>query len=105
MRADGKKVGTVKVRLFRPFPMEDMAKLLKGKKAVAVMDRAMSPGTGGALYSDVLQSLVGMDDAPLVINYVYGLGGRDVMPGQLTGVFEDLIKGNENRINYMGVRK
>lgn len=104
LRADGKKVGSLKIRLFRPFPAEDVAKMLKGKKAVAVMDRAMSPGTGGALYSDILQSVHDLKDAPKVTNYVYGLGGRDVMPGQLTEVFEDLMKGRGKRINYMGVR-
>lgn len=104
LRAEGKKVGSLKIRLFRPFPAEDVAKMLKGKKAVAVMDRAMSPGTGGALYSDILQSVHDLKDAPKVTNYVYGLGGRDVMPGQLTEVFEDLMKGRGKRINYMGVR-
>lgn len=104
LRAEGKKVGSLKIRLFRPFPAEDVAKMLKGKKAVAVMDRAMSPGTGGALYSDILQSVHDLKDAPKVTNYVYGLGGRDVMPGQLTEVFEDLMKERGKRINYMGVR-
>jgi len=104
LRAQGKKVGALKIRLFRPFPAEDVAKMLKGKKAVAVMDRAMSPGTGGALYSDITQSVYQMEDAPRVINYVYGLGGRDVMPAQLTEVYEDLMNGRGKRINYMGVR-
>jgi len=104
LRAEGKKVGALKIRLFRPFPVDDVAKLLEGKKAVAVMDRAMSPGTGGALYSDILQSVHDLKDGPKVINYIYGLGGRDVMPGQLTEVFETLMNGGGERINYMGVR-
>lgn len=104
LRAEGKKVGVMKIRLFRPFPAEDVARSLKGKKAVAVMDRAMSPGSGGALYSDVLQSVHDLKDAPKVTNYIYGLGGRDVMPDQLAEVFEDLMRGRGERINYMGVR-
>jgi pyruvate ferredoxin oxidoreductase alpha subunit len=105
LREQGHKVGTIKVRLFRPFPSDDLAALLKGKKAVAVMDRAMSPGTGGALYSDIVQSINEMKDAPRVTNYVYGLGGRDVMPEQLAGVFKEIMAGEGERINYMGVRK
>jgi len=105
MREQGHKVGTVKIRLFRPFPSDDLAAMLKGKKAVAVMDRAMSPGTGGALYSDIVQSLYSTEDAPKLTNYIYGLGGRDVMPEQLVGVFEEIMAGREDRINYMGVRK
>ncbi len=105
MREQGHKVGTVKIRLFRPFPSDDLAAMLKGKKAVAVMDRAMSPGTGGALYSDIVQSLYSTEDAPKLTNYIYGLGGRDVMPEQLVGVFEEIMAGRGDRINYMGVRK
>jgi pyruvate ferredoxin oxidoreductase alpha subunit len=104
MRERGSKVGSVKIRLFRPFPSEELAVILKGKKGVAVMDRALSPGTGGALYSDVLQSIHDMPDAPKVTDYIYGLGGRDVMPEQLEGVFEEVMAGNGERINYMGVR-
>lgn len=104
LRAQGKKVGAVKVRLFRPFPADDMAKLLKGKKAVAVLDRAMSPGTGAPLYMDVLESASRMEDAPRISNYVYGLGGRDIMPGQLSTVFEEIMAGKGERVNYLGVR-
>ncbi|MBN1109479.1 MAG: pyruvate ferredoxin oxidoreductase [Methanomassiliicoccales archaeon] len=104
MRERGSKVGSVKIRLFRPFPSEELAAILKGKKGVAVMDRALSPGTGGALYSDVLQSIHDIPDAPKVTNYIYGLGGRDVMPEQLEGVFEEVMAGNGERINFMGVR-
>jgi pyruvate ferredoxin oxidoreductase alpha subunit len=104
LRAQGKKVGAVKVRLFRPFPADDMAKFLKGKKAVAVLDRAMSPGTGAPLYMDVLESASRMKDAPTISNYVYGLGGRDIMPGQLSTVFEEIMTGKGERVNYLGVR-
>jgi pyruvate ferredoxin oxidoreductase alpha subunit len=105
LRAEGHKVGVVKVRLFRPFPDEDMTKMLKGKKAVAVMDRAMNPGTGGALYLDTLQSVSSMKNAPKISNYIYGLGGRDVMPEQLKEVFHEIMDGSGERVNYMGVRK
>lgn len=105
LRAQGKKVGAVKVRLFRPFPAADMAKFLEGKKGVAVMDRAMSPGTGSPLYMDVLESVSRLKSPPKVSDYVYGLGGRDLIPGQLTKVFEEVMAGKGERVNFMGVRK
>ncbi|MDD1772716.1 MAG: pyruvate ferredoxin oxidoreductase [Methanomassiliicoccales archaeon] len=105
LRARGKKVGAVKVRLFRPFPAADMAKFLEGKKGVAVMDRAMSPGTGSPLYMDVLESVSRLKSPPRVSNYVYGLGGRDLIPEQLTTVFEEVMAGKGERVNFMGVRK
>lgn len=105
LRAQGKKVGAVKVRMFRPFPAADMAKFLEGKKAVAVMDRAMSPGTGSPLYMDVLESVSRIKNPPRVSDYVYGLGGRDLIPGQLTTIFEEIMSGKGERVNFMGVRK
>jgi pyruvate ferredoxin oxidoreductase alpha subunit len=105
LRAHGKKVGAVKVRMFRPFPAADMAKFLEGKKAVAVMDRAMSPGTGSPLYMDVLESVSRLKSPPRVSDYVYGLGGRDLIPGQLTTIFEEIMSGKGERVNFMGVRK
>jgi len=105
LRAQGKKVGAVKVRMFRPFPAADMAKFLEGKKAVAVMDRAMSPGTGSPLYMDVLESVSRIKNPPRVNDYVYGLGGRDLIPGQLTTIFEEIMSGKGERVNFMGVRK
>jgi len=105
LRAEGKKVGAVKVRLFRPFPTKDLIELLMGKKAVAVLDRAMSPGTGAPLYMDVVEAASRMKRPPQISNYIYGLGGRDIMPEQLSSVFEEIIEGKGERINYLGVRK
>jgi pyruvate ferredoxin oxidoreductase alpha subunit len=105
LRAEGKKVGAVKVRLFRPFPTEDLVALLRGKKAVAVLDRAMSPGTGAPLYMDVVEAASRMKHPPRISNYIYGLGGRDIMPEQLSSVFGEIIEGKGERVNYLGVRK
>ena len=105
LRAEGKKVGAVKVRLFRPFPTEDLVALLRGKKAVAVLDRAMSPGTGAPLYMDVVEAASRMKRPPRISNYIYGLGGRDIMPEQLSSVFGEIIEGRGERVNYLGVRK
>jgi len=80
LRDEGKKVGLLKPRIFRPFPYEKIAEALKDMKAVAVLDRSSSPGAFGApLFTEIRNSLYDYDNRPKVVNYVYGLGGRDIM--------------------------
>ena len=93
MRAEGKKVGLVKIRVFRPFPKEELAAALCKVKAVAVMDKAESfNGQGGPLYAETCAALYGKKDAPMMIDYIYGLGGRDVRVESIRTVFEALEK-------------
>lgn len=93
MRAEGKKVGLVKIRVFRPFPKEELAAALCKVKAVAVMDKAESfNGQGGPLYAETCAALYGKENAPMMINYIYGLGGRDVRVESIRTVFEALEK-------------
>jgi len=91
LRAEGKKVGVLKVRVFRPFPAVDLAAALKGVKAVAVLDRAESFGAeGGPLFLEVRSALYDATERPAVVNYVYGLGGADVKLELMRDVFSDL---------------
>jgi pyruvate ferredoxin oxidoreductase alpha subunit len=91
LRAEGKKVGVLKVRVFRPFPAIDLAAALKGVKAVAVLDRAESFGAeGGPLFLEVRSALYDATERPAVVNYVYGLGGADVKLELMRDVFSDL---------------
>ncbi len=91
LRAEGRKVGVVKVRCFRPFPYAELADALSGVKAVAVMDRADSFGAeGGPLYLEVRSALYDRSDRPPVVGYVYGLGGSDVRLDLVESVFADL---------------
>jgi pyruvate ferredoxin oxidoreductase alpha subunit len=93
MRAKGVKVGVLSPRLFRPFPSEEIAAALSKFKAVAVMDRADSIGAiGGPVYLEVKTALYGADDEPPVVNYVYGLGGRETGPDLIERVVSDLQK-------------
>ena len=81
LRSKGEKVGVVSLTLYRPFPTEEVAKLLKGLKAVVVMERSYSFGSPGAqLYEDVAAALYNESERPLLINAIYGLGGRDLLP-------------------------
>lgn len=79
LREEGIKIGLLKPRVFRPFPYEKIAEALKRVKAVAVLDRSSSPGAFGApLFTEIRSALYDSSLHPKVVNYVYGLGGRDI---------------------------
>ena len=111
LRAKGEKVGLIKIRLYRPFPAEEIAEALKNVKAVAIMDRAEGyTNHGGPLGADVMAAMFRARSQALAVNYVYGLGGRDVRVEDMQGVFEDLkevIANNDagETYRYMGVRE
>ncbi|MFA6183763.1 MAG: pyruvate ferredoxin oxidoreductase [Parcubacteria group bacterium] len=92
LRKAGKKVGLIKIKLFRPFPYVEVAKALKNVKNIAVMDRAISSGSMPALYSEINNTLrFGDLDKAKVKSYVYGLGGRDIFIKDIEGIFEELL--------------
>ncbi|MEG1988430.1 MAG: pyruvate ferredoxin oxidoreductase [Oscillibacter sp.] len=93
LREQGKKVGLIKVRSFRPFPSEEIVEALRGVKAVAVMDKDDSfNALSGPMFAEVCASLYTSDVHPLAISYIYGLGGRDVRVESIQHVFADLEK-------------
>ena len=111
LRAKGVKAGLLKIRMFRPFPVEEVAEALSNLKAVAILDKADSlNGAGGALFEDVTSSMyVNKKQVPMV-NYVYGIGGRDTTVAQIESVYSDLQKIVEtgdigNPYRYLGLRK
>ena len=104
LRAEGKKVGSIKLRLFRPFPSVELLKMLEGLKGVAVMDRAVSVGASGPLFPEVRSALYEAKHRPKLSNYIYGLGGRDVRPEELRSVYDNLMSGSGESVNYLGVR-
>lgn len=90
LRKEGKKVGLIGIRLWRPFPKADLAVALKGIKAVAVLDRSSPAGTTGALYNEVAAVMVENDIRAVLLNYIFGLGGRDTKVEHLQSVYADL---------------
>ncbi|MBL7158835.1 MAG: pyruvate ferredoxin oxidoreductase [Candidatus Omnitrophica bacterium] len=110
LRKEGLKVGLLKPRFFRPFPKERITKALAGLKAVAVLDRSESfSNEGGPLFTEIKAALYESAKRPLVTNYIYGLGGRDIFPEDIKKVYKDLedIKKNGkvgSLVNYLGVR-
>ena len=110
LRDQGVKAGLLKIRVYRPFPGEEVAKALSHLKAVAVLDKSDSLNAiGGALFEDVVSSMyVAKQNVP-VVNYVYGIGGRDTTEKEINSVYTDLaeIAKNgkvENPYRYLGLR-
>lgn len=110
LRKQGIKAGLLKLRMFRPFPVEDIAKALSHLKAIAVLDRADSlNAAGGALYEDVTSSMYVNNYHVPIVNYVYGIGGRDTTTKEIESVFTDLqeVAKNgtmDNPYRYLGLR-
>jgi len=101
MRADGKKVGLLKIRVFRPFPTEDLAKALSSAKRVAVLDKNISLGSKGAATLEVKDALYG-SGIP-VYGYILGLGGRDVRKKDIKEIVVLAEKGQGDQ--FYGLRK
>ena len=93
MRADGVKAGVLKLRCFRPFPAQAVVDALKGRKAVAVMERSSCFGGETSPVSAEVCSALYLRSLPIkVVTYVYGLGGRDTVPDEFCQVYRDLLK-------------
>ena len=106
MRDEGIKIGSLKVRVFRPFPFEEVRQILGSAKKVAVLDRNISFGNHGIFFQEVKSALYGYTDIPIV-GYILGLGGRDITPDVLRDVANKAIndKNPEPYINWIGVKK
>ena len=109
-RDKGVKVGLLKPRMFRPFHFTEIAEALQHVKAIAVLDRADSFGGYGPLFSEIAGSVLSMNSNPVMINKIFGLGGRDYLPDQAEQVIDELIKvaetGKVETIKeYIGVKE
>ncbi len=110
LRAEGEKVGLVKMFTFRPWPTGEINKALKDVEYLGVMDRAEGmSGFGAPLFTEIRSSLFDERKKPDTYGYVYGLGGRDITPQDIRKVFDDLKKVKKGqklqRNNYLGVRE
>jgi pyruvate ferredoxin oxidoreductase alpha subunit len=111
LRQEGIKAGLLRLRTFRPLPVEDLRRALAKTTAIAVMDKSMSfGGLGGAVFCEIRHALYDERQRPPIVNYIYGLGGRDTSPRELRGVFEELIHiaktgKAEKQVYYLGLRE
>ena len=93
LRSKGIKAGLLKVRVFRPFPAEEIAKALANVKAVAVLDKADSlNAAGGALFTDVTSGMYVNNIHVPTVSYIYGIGGRDTKSDDIEKVYNDLLE-------------
>lgn len=125
-RKNEEKVGGIAIRMFRPFPKEEIVTALKNIKNIAVMDKVMDYSlNGGPLYKEVVSAIYDMkkcDDKVNVdeknnrstnsntniniLNYIYGIGGRDIGVDDIEEIFEDISKNTDNneKIRYVGLK-
>jgi pyruvate ferredoxin oxidoreductase alpha subunit len=89
-RAQGKRVGLLRLRVLRPFPRQAIVTALEGRKAVAVIDQNLSIGCGGITYAEVCSALYGTPKAPPLLSYVGGLGGKDISTAEFDHILSDL---------------
>ena len=106
LRADGKKVGMIKVRCYRPFPKAYFESLGSRFKGVGVIDRSISFGFDGTLFSEVKSAMYG--STAVMQNYIVGLGGRDIPKELIDEMFTRLEKrangGAEDEVQFLGMR-
>ncbi len=111
LRQEGVKAGLLRLRTFRPLPVEALKNALENLEVIVVMDKSMSfGGEGGAVFHEVRHALYDGKNHPKIINYIYGLGGRDHSPRELRKVFEEAMRiaktGRiEKQISYLGLRE
>ena len=111
LREQGIKAGLLKLRVFRPFPVEEIAKALSHLKAIAVLDKADSlNAAGGALFTDITSAMQVNGVTVPTSSYVYGIGGRDTTTKEIESVYNDLMEDSkkgkiENPYRYLGLRK
>ncbi len=110
LRSKGVKVGLVKLRLWRPFPFEELKAIIRNAKKLIITDRACSfGGPGGPVFSEIKSAMYAETHRPLIYNYIIGLGGRDVQVKEFVGMFEAVLADTDNKAadtyEFWGVRE
>ena len=104
LRDEGIKVGCCMPHVYRPWPEEALAKILAGKKAVAVFDKHLSIGAYGPMFPEVVTAATLNGDVPKMYNVIYGLGGADATVAGFKKMMEAVASGDAKRITYLGVK-
>jgi pyruvate ferredoxin oxidoreductase alpha subunit len=109
MRDSGKKVGLFRIRLWRPFPYEELRETVKDVKTLIILDRAISMGMGGPVASEIRSALYGQNKRPNVVGFIGGLGGRDISPDDFEAIVDRGLKvaenGSDREFEIYGVRE
>lgn len=110
LRKQGEKVGQIRLRLWRPFPFDELREAVKGAKRLIILDRAISSGgPGGPVASEIRSALYGIPGAPKIASFIAGLGGRDILPENFVEMIRRGIKsadeGQKGPYEMLGVRE
>lgn len=103
LRAEGKKVGVIRIRYMRPFPVKELAEALKNVKSAAVLEKDISFGNEGTVYTNVNSALFRNGMLIPVYNFIGGLGGRNISPGDIENIFETIENGTSEKVNFIGI--
>ena len=107
LREQGKKVGLLKIRCMRPFPSKEVAGLVKNAKFVGVLEKDISFGFEGVVYTDVCSALKSAAVDVPAANYVGGLGGRSISKADIEGIYTELLNGSAKvgEANFVNLRR
>lgn len=104
LRAKGVKAGLLRLRFVRPFPFEDVRRVLSGAKKVLVLDRNLSPGIGGIIFQEVKSAMYNEKNKPPIYGFIAGLGGRDITVSSIADLFTHAEKNDPEDIIWMEVK-
>ncbi len=109
LRAKGMKVGLAKLTVFRPFPFKELKEITKNAKVIAVVDRNISFGFGGAVYAEVSASFINEKQHPIIMDFILGLGGRDILKQDFVNIVEKaslaLKTGKAKMVEWINVNR
>jgi pyruvate ferredoxin oxidoreductase alpha subunit len=108
LRDRGVAVGMLKLRFMRPFPAHEIEQALVATRAVGVLEKDISFGHAGAVFSEVASTLAGAANRPVLLNFVAGLGGRDISRADVEQMFVDLIAATtqpRERVRFVNVQE
>ncbi len=105
MRADGHKVGVIKIRYMRPFPEEELLKECSQIKSIGVIDKNISFGYEGTVFTHVNSAIAKSGLSPFIMNFIAGLGGKDISKSHIEEMFMTLLEGDKkkNKVQFVGM--
>lgn len=105
LRENGKKVGVVRIRYMRPFPNEEIVAAVKNAKAVSVLEKDISFGNEGTVFTNVASAFAKANVNVELKNFIGGLGGKDISYSDVENIFTSLEKGSGSKVNFIGVER
>lgn len=105
LRKQGIKAGVLRIRYMRPFPAEELVKAVSQAKALAVLEKDISFGNEGTVFTNICSALQGGAVAVPVYNFIGGLGGRNISHQDITDIFEKIQSGTAKRVNFIGIEE